>query len=209
MLRSFQGFFNQNATFLPDTLEGANNKFDVIANLAPGDTTTAWTTLSCMYINAYGRSIRASEYNTNSRPLTSILVNRDNIRFVNDPFGPGTGQGCSNYTDFFNAIASRHNLFSRMYPMGNTNPQRQYSYDIAANVSVTEMFSMAFIETTRGIPNFSNTGTYIYHIETEEPMIVRQLIAKPGINNGFEPLKAAANLGRNSFWQNINLQPPA
>jgi hypothetical protein len=206
MLRSYQGFFNQNATFTPDTLGGQTNKFDRIASLSPGDTTTAWLTLSCMYINAYGRSIRASEYGTNVRPLTSILVNRDNIRFTS-PFG--TGLGCSNYTDFFNAIAARHNLYSRMYPMGNTNPQIQYPYDIAANVSVTETFSMAFVETSRGITNFTNTGpTYLYYIETVEPMIVRTLIAKPGVNGGLESLKTASNINRDSFWQNINLAPP-
>jgi hypothetical protein len=68
---------------------------------------------------------------------------------------------------------------------------------------------MAFIETSHGIPFFTDTGpSYIYYIETLEPMLVRSLIAKPGTNNGLETVKTAAILSRDPFWRKINLTPP-
>jgi hypothetical protein len=202
MLESFKGWINQNGN--DDANTGSNSKFGYIFNQPPGNTTSS-VKLDLVYVNAYGRPIRSAEYGTSTRPLSSITVNRTNIA-AQDFFGYGLGY--SNHTNFINAILGRHNLYSRLWPMGPTNPTGSGPLGIACNLSVAEEFALTFIETPTNIPGY--TDPTIYHIETLMPMTIRSYVDK--VAGGFDGLKSNIESAIiNGLWRKTvdpNLTPP-
>lgn len=179
MLESFKGWINQNGN--NDQITGNTSKFGYIINRPPGDT-TASVRLDLMYVNAYGRPIRATDYGTSTRPLSSITVNRTNLT-TQSFFGYGLGY--SNYTNFMNAIMGRHGMFSRFWPMGPSNPSDSGPLGVVCDLSVAETFALTFVETPTNIPGF--TDSFIYHIESLIPMTVRSYVDKT--IGGYDGLK--------------------
>lgn len=178
MLESYRGWINQNG--FDETTTGVNHKFNQIIDRPLGPSLK----LDLIYVNAYGRPIRASEYNTTSRPLSSITVNKNTITTL-QRFN-GYGAGFSSYTNFMNAIMQRHGLNSRFWSMGPANPSDSGPLGIVCNLSLTEEFALTFVETPTNINNF--TSSFIYHIETMTPMSVRSYVDR--VEGGFGGLKS-------------------